>query len=93
MSLANESIAVITGAASGIGRALAVLLAKERIAGIAIADVNTTELNETARMIEGEGVRRDARIIDVVHRAAPISYMSVMNGLTGGELSKLQKKT
>jgi short-subunit dehydrogenase len=57
MGLTNESIAVVTGAASGIGRALAVLLARERIAGIAIADVNTDGLNETARLIEDEGVR------------------------------------
>lgn len=144
MSLTNESIAVVTGAASGIGRALAVLLAREGIAGIAIADMNRDALNETARMIEGEGVRVSAHGVNVAelcqmkefvaevvarhgrvthlinnagvslfgtveeisiediewlmninfrHRAAPINYMSVMNGLTGGELARLQKKT
>ncbi len=65
MSLTNESIAVITGAASGIGRSLAVLLAREGIAGIAIADVNTDELNETARMIEDEGVRVSTHNVNV----------------------------
>ena len=34
MTLRNDSVAVITGAASGIGRALAVRLANENIAGI-----------------------------------------------------------
>ena len=57
MSLTNESIAVVTGAASGIGRALAVRLAREGIAGIAIADVDGDGLNETARMI-GDAPRR-----------------------------------
>lgn len=57
MSLTNESIVVITGAASGIGRALALRLAKEGIAGLAIADVNAEGLDETARMIESAGPR------------------------------------
>ena len=47
MSLSKKSVAVITGAASGIGRALAVRLAEEKIAGIAISDVNENGLNET----------------------------------------------
>lgn len=58
MSLTNRSIAVVTGAASGIGRALAIRLAGERIAGVAIADVNTGGLNETARMIVDAGFSR-----------------------------------
>jgi short-subunit dehydrogenase len=57
MSLTNESVAVVTGAASGIGRALAVQLAAEGIAGIAIADVNADGLNETARLIESKDLR------------------------------------
>ncbi|MET0753828.1 MAG: SDR family NAD(P)-dependent oxidoreductase, partial [Pyrinomonadaceae bacterium] len=52
MSLTNESVAVITGAASGIGRALAIRLAQEKIAGIAISDVNEQGLKETAEMVE-----------------------------------------
>ena len=57
MSLTNQSVAVITGAASGIGRALAVRLAREPIAGIAISDVNETGLNETAEMIKSPNLR------------------------------------
>ncbi len=51
MSLTKESVVVITGAASGIGRSLAVCLSKEPIAGIAISDVNEQGLTETEKMI------------------------------------------
>jgi short-subunit dehydrogenase len=51
MSLRKESVIVVTGAASGIGRALAVRLAQEQIAGIAISDVNTKALAETEKLM------------------------------------------
>ena len=65
MSLSNDSVAVITGAASGIGRALAVRLAREKISAIAIADVNEKELNETAKIVENFGVAVSTHIVDV----------------------------
>lgn len=65
MSLTNESVVVITGAASGIGRALAIRLAREPIAGIAIADVNETGLAETARLITAQKVKITTRVLDV----------------------------
>ncbi|MBP6003659.1 MAG: SDR family oxidoreductase [Pyrinomonadaceae bacterium] len=65
MSLNSNSVAVITGAASGIGRALAVRLAKEKIAGVAISDVNETGLHETAELASAEGVTVSTHIIDV----------------------------
>lgn len=64
MSLSKNSVAVITGAASGIGRALAIRLAQENIAGIAICDVNENGLNETAEMIGKSGVKVSKHIID-----------------------------
>lgn len=65
MSLTTNSVAVITGAASGIGRALAVRLAQEKIAGIAISDVNEAGLNETAEMAAKFGVPFSVHTIDV----------------------------
>ena len=65
MSLNSNSVAVITGAASGIGRALAVRLAAEKIAGIAISDVNEAGLAETAAMAEQHGVPVSTHTIDV----------------------------
>jgi len=65
MSLSNNSVAVITGAASGIGRALAVRLAQEKISGIAVSDVNERELSETAKMVESLGVSVSTHIADV----------------------------
>ena len=65
MSLTNESVVVITGAASGIGRALAVRLAKESIAGIVIADMNETGLAETAELAKNANVKITTHKLDV----------------------------
>lgn len=65
MSLTNESVVVITGAASGIGRALAIRLAQEPIAGIAISDVNREGLAETERSINKSNLRVTTHIVDV----------------------------
>ncbi len=64
MSLTKSSVAVITGAASGIGRALAVRFAEEKIAGISISDVNEQGLNETAEIVKNLGITISAHIID-----------------------------
>lgn len=65
MTLSNQSVAVITGAASGIGRALAVRLAQEGIGGIAISDINETDLNKTADTIADLRVSVSPHIVDV----------------------------
>jgi len=65
MTLDKNSVAAVTGAASGIGRSLAVRLADERVAGIAICDVNEAELRETATLVEKTGVRVSTHVVDV----------------------------
>ena len=67
MTLSTKSVAVVTGAASGIGRALAIRLAAERVAGLAIADVDETGLNETASMVD---IPVSTAVLDVSDRAA-----------------------
>jgi short-subunit dehydrogenase len=68
MSLNSESVAVITGSGSGIGRALAVRFAEEKVSGIAVSDVNEKNLNETAEMVKKFGVEVLTSIVDVSKR-------------------------
>ena len=65
MTLKKDSVVVVTGAASGIGRALAVRLAKEGISGIALSDVNGSGLAETAELAASQGVQISMHVIDV----------------------------
>ncbi len=65
MSINKNSVAVITGAGSGIGRALALRFARENIAGIAIADFNEQGLDETFKLLSEAKVKVSKHKIDV----------------------------
>jgi short-subunit dehydrogenase len=67
MKILNDKVAVITGASSGIGRALAFGLA-EKGCHIAISDVDQAGLDETARRITDKNVRVTTHIVDVANR-------------------------
>jgi NAD(P)-dependent dehydrogenase (short-subunit alcohol dehydrogenase family) len=69
MSLTKESVAVITGAGSGIGRELAIRLAAEPVAGIAIGDVNVEALAETAKLVQGDQTRITTHKVNVADEA------------------------
>lgn len=64
MKLPENSVAVITGAASGIGRALSIHLAQLG-ANLAIADINEKGLMETKQLAENFGVKITTHIVDV----------------------------
>jgi len=65
--------AVVTGAASGIGRGTALALAK-RGCNLALADLNEEGLAETAAMAEAEGVRVSRHRLDVADREAVAAF-------------------
>lgn len=62
-------VAAVTGAGSGIGRALAVELAT-RGAHLALADIDEVGLAETVARCEGKGVKVTSRRVDVADRDA-----------------------
>jgi len=64
-------LVVITGAGSGIGRALALNLAR-RGARLALSDLDAAGLAETVRLVAGTEVRHD--LLDVRDRAAMAGY-------------------
>ncbi|MDY6872012.1 MAG: SDR family oxidoreductase [Actinomycetota bacterium] len=66
-------VAVVTGAGSGIGQALAIELARSG-ASVAISDVNTEGLAETERRIKETGAPVKADRLDVTEREAFLLY-------------------
>jgi NADP-dependent 3-hydroxy acid dehydrogenase YdfG len=74
MKTLDEKVVVITGAASGIGRALAIDVAR-RHARVAISDIDEPGLAETVDLVKAAGARevRSDRL-DVADRAAFAAY-------------------
>jgi len=64
----SGKVAVITGAGSGIGRALAVQLA-ERGCVLTVADISADGLQETRKLVEAAGAVCSTHIVDVADRA------------------------
>jgi len=74
----NGKVAVITGAGSGIGRALAIDLAR-RGSLLAISDVDDAGLAETVELVKAAGAREvRADHLDVADRAAFATYAAAI---------------
>ena len=73
MSSFEGKVAVITGAGSGIGRALALNLAAKG-AKLALSDIDAEGLAETVRAVEALGAQVKADRLNVAEREAVLAY-------------------
>jgi short-subunit dehydrogenase len=69
----KDKVAAITGAGSGIGRALALNLGKQG-AHLALSDINLATVQETAQMARELGVRATSQQLDVSKRDAVYAW-------------------
>lgn len=73
MKTFSDKVAAITGAASGIGRALALELSR-RGCHLALADRNAEELARTAEQVAASGIKVTTTVLDVSDRAAVFAW-------------------
>ena len=73
MKTLTDRVAAITGAGSGIGRALAVNMAAKGC-HLALSDVNEQGLQETAKLIADKDVKVTTHIVDVANREQVYQY-------------------
>ncbi|MFP4473909.1 MAG: SDR family NAD(P)-dependent oxidoreductase [Desulfatibacillaceae bacterium] len=76
-------VAVVTGAAQGIGRETAILLAKSGC-HLAVCDVDMDGLGETAEIIQGMGRRVSAHKVDTSDREAMHAFADAVAKAHGG---------
>ena len=73
MKILTDRVAAVTGAASGIGRALATNLAAKGC-HLAISDVNEQGLRETANLVAHKNAKVTTHIVDVADRDQVYRY-------------------
>lgn len=76
MQLAGRT-AVVTGAAGGIGRAIAVSLA-HRGCNLALADIDDAGMAGTVELVRGYGINVSRHCLDVADRAAVAAFPDVV---------------
>lgn len=83
MGVWNNCVAAVTGAASGIGRELAMVL-HEQGCKLALSDVNEEGLAETCRMVEEAGGTVHSQRVDVSQRAEVEAWAETIAEHYGG---------
>ncbi|GHH62492.1 SDR family NAD(P)-dependent oxidoreductase [Lentzea cavernae] len=83
MGCFEDKVAVITGAGGGIGRALAVELAR-RGARLALLDRDAVALGEASELCEAQGARVLAHVVDVTDWEAMQTVATVISSEFGG---------
>lgn len=76
-------VAAVTGAASGLGRAMALAFADESM-GVALADVDVDGLKETEAAVRAKGVRTLALRVDVAKSAEVEAFAEETGRALGG---------
>jgi short-subunit dehydrogenase len=79
----NSKTALLTGAGSGIGRAIALSLAK-RNCHLALVDINSEGLKETAAQVSKFGINVSEHILDVRDKASINALPAAINEIHGG---------
>ena len=79
----SGKVALVTGAASGIGRQAAIRLARAG-AGVMCADLNAEGAKETAEMVEGEGGQAAGLQLDVSDESAVEKSLQQTQDALGG---------